>query len=105
MPTDQIGSFRLAATAMDAAANVGEDRRTVTISDPNDQLPPVIGITSPSSGAHINSFTDIAGNLADSDGQISYYEVSVAPAGSVRFSNDRESRRERVLFRRSPGTV
>lgn len=79
------GTFTLAATARDAAGNVGTDSQALVVRDPKVTGAPTVDLTTPDDNATITSPTDIIGTVEDPN--LVSYTLAVAPLGSDSFTN------------------
>jgi RHS repeat-associated protein len=79
-----VGQFDVAATATDAAGNVGRATTQLTVINPKVTGSPTVALTGPADGAVISAPTDVTGTA--SDPHLLFYKVEVAPVGSDAFT-------------------
>jgi RHS repeat-associated protein len=81
-----VGYFTIAATAKDAADNTKTVSDTLHVIDPNDQLPPVVSISSPAVNAPvITAPVDVVGSVTDPDNGLSSWKLDVLPIAGTWF--------------------
>ncbi len=81
------GLPQIIATATDTSGNVGTGTPNppLRVIDPNDDEPPVVEIVAPAPGTTITYLTDIIGTVSDADGNLEFYELQYALAGTDEF--------------------
>ncbi|MCC6620363.1 MAG: hypothetical protein IT385_03865 [Deltaproteobacteria bacterium] len=80
------GSLALAATASDAAGNVGEAARALSVIDCDDPEAPTVTLASPAPGVIIESPTEISATIGDNNPANLSWTVSIARAGDEGFT-------------------
>ena len=81
---DAVGSFDVAATAADAAGNVGTATDSLLVIDPYDASAPVARIAAPADQADVTAPTDVVGSVSDSE--LISYSLAAAPLGRDTFT-------------------
>lgn len=73
----QNGEHTLTVRAVDTSLNSSTNSVTVNVSNPVDEVPPLISIEKPSSGASVSGSITISGQASDEETGIRYVEVLV----------------------------
>ncbi len=109
LAASQLGSVQLTANALDASGNRGDASATVQVvnvansnqpspgdgklpplvggTDPSDQLPPIVSITSPEVGAAVSNKVPIIGTVDDPENRLWYYQVLYARLDRVSLAS------------------
>ncbi|MHB8956341.1 MAG: putative Ig domain-containing protein [Pirellulaceae bacterium] len=83
LAAEQVGSFEIVASAVDAAGNEGEATATLTVIDPSVVGDPLVALVRPTTDGVITGPIAVIGTADDPD--LLYYTLSVAPFGTTMF--------------------